>query len=240
MADIIVKVQDGLGLKATPTTADNSNAVTDHLAVTSSFEDNYLNSKQVTEDYNVTETPSVGSDLQKSVQDDYSIQETSEKTNARVEEYDQSVIVTDSNNALPQNNPQGELDIIIGDVGNVDPTDKPTKEFEQVISITDSVIGNLIINISSPTILEEFIDGDDVTFSATVELEGEPVSAGNIVWISSIDGRIEIGNGFDYNKLSVGTHVIELRVVGRHEKSSVQIIVNENTKSSRPEGLTES
>jgi PKD repeat protein len=67
--------------------------------------------------------------------------------------------------------------------------------------------------IISPANNSVFLYGEKIAFNGTgTDLEDGILTNSSLVWSSSIDGCIGIGNGFNTTNLSAGTHVIELMV----------------------------
>ena len=70
----------------------------------------------------------------------------------------------------------------------------------------------LVVTITSPAAGATFEQGEVLTFSAAVEVLGEPWDHGtDFRWVSSIDGELGTAPSFTRDDLSVGVHAIELQ-----------------------------
>ncbi len=92
-------------------------------------------------------------------------------------------------------------------------TDSEDGVASAAISITLNPEGNTIptATITTPVDSSLFDQGSFITFSGSgTDTEDGSLTANSLIWTSSIDGQIGIGNSFTIKDLSMGTHTIGL------------------------------
>ena len=84
--------------------------------------------------------------------------------------------------------------------------------FCALIYCTNAAALDITVTIDSPLNGDTFELGQTVYFSGkgTIATSDYPLSGSDLVWMSSLDGKIGIGTFFSTNKLSVGHHTITL------------------------------
>lgn len=97
---------------------------------------------------------------------------------------------------------------------------------------------NFVVNSPSGS----YMHRDRILFDARVfdYITGDPVPSGQIVWYSSIDGRIGAGHTFFQDSLSPGYHNISVAASGSPVKKVFPISILPGSKPERPENLSES
>lgn len=85
------------------------------------------------------------------------------------------------------------------------------------ISVADS---GALVKIISPVYDSNHTFGDNVYFTSSVkDSRGADLGDADLVWISSLDGRIGTGNNMTTSKLSMGIHLITLNATDKAGKS---------------------
>jgi hypothetical protein len=104
-----------------------------------------------------------------------------------------------------------------------------------LIYCTNAAALDITVTILSPSSGDTFQLGETIYFSGegTIATSGYNLTGSDLVWISSLDGKIGIGTFFSTSRLSAGHHRITL--LGQNQAvDSIEIDVTASSSSSSP------
>ncbi|MBF0225798.1 MAG: hypothetical protein HQK76_10115, partial [Desulfobacterales bacterium] len=86
-----------------------------------------------------------------------------------------------------------------------------------------------VVKIDSPSDGSVFYEGQTISFSGSgTDLEDGVLGGNSLIWDSTINGRIGVGNTLNINTLSVGTHTIYLTATDSGKASQTNKVVIQN------------
>ncbi|MDY6933195.1 MAG: hypothetical protein SVZ03_03110 [Spirochaetota bacterium] len=82
-----------------------------------------------------------------------------------------------------------------------------------------------VTSIISPQPDKEFVENDNITLACTaMDYEDGELSGDSLIWTSSLDGQIGVGDMFSINRLTIGAHVITLNATNSRGDSVTDTI----------------
>jgi len=238
MADILIVVQDGIGLGDSNTKSNQIHAIDDSITLDDNtlIDDNIggiLNDViTIQNDYNI------GTPFLQELDDVIEILEDQPIRDLTQGVEDTILFDDDGGLIYSKDSPQIEDTIVLGSDSN-NSLENIVRDVDDVIVFNDGISETLTINIISPLHLSEDNHKNFITFNANVLKDSIPVPSEDFVWYSDINGLFQEGNNFDYNNLSIGTHKITLHIKNEMLEEEISIVVKQTNQSERPENLEE-
>lgn len=110
-----------------------------------------------------------------------------------------------------------------------------------VVTVTKRQTAFPTATMAKPTNGDTYQQGDVITFTGSgSDPEDGTLSAGNIVWISDLQGELEQGESFDYRGLVIGEHEIMMVVYDSNAMADTAMATVTITESDLPYGVVNS